>query len=114
MARWQYHVVNLGTINAAERMSAAFGHLGSEGWELVAMYDKSSNWLAGMEKGFAIFKRSVPDGEEPDGPWGQSKSAADIAPDPLGKHPGMWCSKGHHAECSQRSCTCACHTVDAG
>jgi hypothetical protein len=50
-------------------MVKAFTVLGSSGWELVTIYDKSSNWFGGMEKGFALFKREVADGAEPDGPW---------------------------------------------
>ena len=68
MRRFQYQVVNVGMFNAAERMVRVFGHLGERGWELVGMYDKSSNWFNQMEKGFALFKREVPEGEEPDGP----------------------------------------------
>lgn len=35
------------------------------GWELVAVYDKASNWFAGLEKGFVLMKRPVPTGVEP-------------------------------------------------
>lgn len=35
---------------------------GEAGWELVTIYDKSSNWFAEMEKGFMLFKRPVPPG----------------------------------------------------
>jgi hypothetical protein len=45
--------------------------MGAAGWELVAIYDKSSNWLRDMEKGFALFKRLVPDGQKPLGPWAE-------------------------------------------
>jgi hypothetical protein len=69
MKRFQYKIVNLGMFRAPERMVRAFAYLGEHGWELVSMYDKSSNWFAEMEKGFAIFKREVPEGEEPDGKW---------------------------------------------
>jgi hypothetical protein len=61
--RWQYRVVSLGMFNAPDRMAAMLGHLGSKGWELITIYDKQSNWLQGMEKDFALFKRSVPAGE---------------------------------------------------
>jgi hypothetical protein len=67
--RWQYRVVNIGTFFASGRLVEALGRLGEDGWELVTIYDKSSNWLANMEKGFALFKRPVAHGEEPDGPW---------------------------------------------
>lgn len=69
MERYQYRVVNLGTFKAADRMAKAFGKLGEDGWRLVAMHDKSSNWFAGYEKGFAIFLKVVPEGREPDGEW---------------------------------------------
>ena len=78
MRRFQYQVVNVGMFNAAERMVRVFGHLGERGWELVGMYDKSSNWFNQMEKGFALFKREVPEGEEPDGPWAQWQYADDV------------------------------------
>jgi hypothetical protein len=68
-SRWQYQVVDIGIFNTGSRLTAALGRLGSEGWELVAMYDKASNWLTNMEKGFAIFRREVLGDEEPDGPW---------------------------------------------
>lgn len=67
--RWQYQVVNVGTIDAARRLGMTLSYFGQHGWELVGVYDKSSNWIAGMEKGFMLFKRPVPDGQEPDGPW---------------------------------------------
>ena len=67
--RWQYAVANLGTFGAAERLHEVLGKLGADGWELVGVYDKSSNWLAGMEKGFAMLKRPVYPGENPDEGW---------------------------------------------
>jgi len=67
--RWQYTVVRLGMFSNRERMMEALGILGSQGWELAATYDKASNWFAGFEAGFLLFKRAVPDGVEPDGPW---------------------------------------------
>lgn len=60
--RWQYGVVNIGALNAMARMQSAFGVLGAAGWELVTIYDKSSNWLGDIEKGFMLFKRPVPPG----------------------------------------------------
>ena len=78
MPRFQYHVVNLGAFNAADRMVQAFGRLGEQGWELVAMYDKGSNWWGQLEKGFALFKREVPDGRSPDGPWAQWTYSHDL------------------------------------
>jgi len=76
--RWQYRAVNLGSFFAGKRLAEVLGQLGSEGWELVAVYDKASNWWNGFEKGFVLFKREVPSGEEPDGPWAQFE-AADVA-----------------------------------
>ena len=78
MPRFQYHIVNLGMFKAADRMVKAFAHLGAHGWELVGMYDKASNWFSDMEKGFAVFKREVPDGEEPDGPWAEWQFADEV------------------------------------
>lgn len=75
--RWQYRIVDLGVFWARDRLVHSLAALGSEGWELVGIYDKSSNWLEGMEKGFALFKRSVPEDEEPAGPWAEA-SRADV------------------------------------
>jgi hypothetical protein len=75
--RWQYRVVNVGAFFAAGRLVSTLAHLGEEGWELITIYDKSSNWLANMEKGFALFKRPVAEGEEPEGPWADVVSPVD-------------------------------------
>lgn len=64
--RFQYLVANIGIFYAAERMSLTLATLGEAGWELVHTYDKSSNWFNGMEKGFMLFKRPVPDGVKVD------------------------------------------------
>jgi hypothetical protein len=77
--RWQYTIVNTGAVNTAERLGMALSYFGERGWELFAIYDKSSNWVAGMEKGFALFKRVVPDGVEPDGPWAEVFSSDEVA-----------------------------------
>lgn len=69
MMRWQYRIVNLGSFFAAGRLQANFARLGADGWELVTVYDKASNWMGGFEKGFALFKRPVEDGADPDGGW---------------------------------------------
>ncbi len=69
MTRDQYEIVNLGMFDAMERMLSSFAELGADGWQLVATYDKASNWFTGMEKGFLLFMRVVPPGEEPVGPW---------------------------------------------
>lgn len=68
-ARWQYAVASIGMFNAQSRMATVLGSLGAQGFELVTVYDKASNWFAGMEKGFMLFKREVPAGSEPDGAW---------------------------------------------
>ncbi len=60
--RWQYGVINIGAFNAMDRMQTAFATLGAGGWELVTVYDKASNWLADVEKGFMLFKRPVAPG----------------------------------------------------
>jgi hypothetical protein len=69
VTRYQYKIVNLGMFNATERMLTSFAELGADGWQLVATYDKASNWFQGMEKGFVLFMRTVPPGEEPVGAW---------------------------------------------
>jgi hypothetical protein len=76
MQRWQYQVVNIGSFSAADRLVGALSELGAEGWELVTIYDKASNWLNGFEKGFALFKRPVAEGEDPVGPWASTFSLA--------------------------------------
>ena len=60
--RWQYGVVNVGMFGTLDRLKNVFEALGSEGWELITIYDKASNWFNGMEKGFMLFKRPVPPG----------------------------------------------------
>lgn len=67
--RWQYAIANVGTIDTAQRLERVLGKLGSDGWELVNVYDKSSNWIGGAEKGFVLFKRAVLPGEEPEVAW---------------------------------------------
>lgn len=78
MTRWQYRIVNLGAFNAAQRLGMALAYFGERGWELTVVYDKASNWLAEMEKGFMIFKRPVPQGAEPDGPWTEFWNAEQV------------------------------------
>lgn len=68
--RWQYGVVAIGMFGAFERLRNTLGVLGADGWELVTVYDKASNWLNGMEHGFMLFKRPVPAGQKlPDEQW---------------------------------------------
>lgn len=67
--RWQYRIVNLGAAFVARRLGMTLSYFGQRGWELVGVYDKASNWLNGIEKGFMLFKKAVPPGDEPDGPW---------------------------------------------
>ena len=95
-ARWQYRVVSLGMLNTPERLTQSLGALGSEGWELVHVYDKSSNWWANMEKGFAIFKRSVDPEAEPEGPWATWQHATEFA---VGSVPGK--ARGYDEEYAQ-------------
>jgi hypothetical protein len=66
--RWQYAVVNLGMFNSADRMTGVLADAGHAGWELVTIFDKSSNWFASMEKGFMLLKREVPTDVDP-GEW---------------------------------------------
>ena len=63
--RWQYATVNTGMFNTHQRLADVLGQAGQLGWELVQVYDKSSNWWAGMEKGFMLLRREVPRGVEP-------------------------------------------------
>src|SRR5690606_10841781 len=65
--RWQYAVASIGTFSTGERLVRVLGALGADGWELVNVYDKASNWLGGTEKGFILFKRAVGPGEQPIG-----------------------------------------------
>jgi hypothetical protein len=106
--RWQYRVVNIGMFGTPDRLAAVLSQLGAGGWELVHVYDKASNWLNQMEKGFAIFKRAVPSGVEPDGPWAAWNRATKLLPaapkggrlggpptaswlpDPTGRYPDRW------------------------
>lgn len=67
--RWQYRIVSIGSFNAANMLGKALAYMGSHGWELVTVYDKTANWLQGFEKGFVLFKRPVAPGAEPDGAW---------------------------------------------
>lgn len=74
-------------------MVTAFAQLGQHGWELIGVYDKSSNWLTQFEKGFALFKRAVPEGQEPDGPWAAAQHADDFLPEgeaPSDPNWGAW------------------------
>jgi len=57
--------VNVGMFETAARMTEVLAAAGSAGWELVGVYDKASNWLTSMEKGFMLLKRPVPDGVTP-------------------------------------------------
>jgi hypothetical protein len=94
MSRFQYEIVSLGVFNVADKMVNAFSHLGSNGWELVGIFDKSSNWLgSGFEKGFAVFKREISDNETPDGPWAKFVHAEHVGnPDDPRNDPnwGAW------------------------
>lgn len=63
--RWQYAVVNIGMFGTAIRMTETLGAAGAGGWELISVFDKSSNWIVG-EKGFMLLKRPVPEGLSPD------------------------------------------------
>lgn len=75
--RWQYKVLNLGAFNVASQLVTALAHLGQEGWEVAAMMDKASNWIA-AENAFLLLKRPVPDGQEPVGPWAEEWSASRV------------------------------------
>ncbi len=62
--RFQYAVINTGTFNSSDRLRSVLDVAGQCGWELVTVYDKSSNWFQGWEKGLMLMKRRVPDGED--------------------------------------------------
>ncbi|MEZ5381592.1 MAG: hypothetical protein R2754_07320 [Microthrixaceae bacterium] len=64
--RWQYAVVNTGALNTSTRLTNVLSATGQAGWELVTIYDKSSNWFAGIENGFMLLRRRVPRGVEPE------------------------------------------------
>lgn len=116
MSRWQYQIVNLGSFSAAERMAQAFGYLGSQGWELVAIYDKASNWIGGTEKGFAIFKKEVADDAPEPEQWGSWAHAHLVAspPDerrsPATRKVAGACKAQRHNRCAQVDCGCHCHS----
>lgn len=97
-------------------MVQAFGFLGSEGWELVALYDKTSNWLSGMEKGFAIFKKEVGAGDLEPEQWA-SWDHADFVGRPSEERRRFGpqrladaCKAGKHDRCHSTVCLCACHS----
>lgn len=76
--RWQYKIVGIGMFNAAQRLGMTLSYFGERGWELITVYDKASNWVADTENGFMLFKRAVPEGTEPDGPWAEHWSPAAV------------------------------------
>lgn len=78
MVRWQYVMVQSGIASAAGRLGRALSYFGQRGWELVTVFDKASNILAGAEQGYILFKRPVPEGQEPDGPWAEYWKAESI------------------------------------
>jgi hypothetical protein len=103
LTRWQYRVVNVGMFSSPQRLTLALGQLGAQGWELVHVYDKMSNWFQGMEKGFALFKRAVVPGEQQDREWAawayptsrRLRRAPRGTPegwlkDPSGRYPDRW------------------------
>ena len=98
MVRWQYRVVDTGTFFAAGNLADSLGKLGEDGWELVTVYDKGSTWIANMERGFALFKRPVPDGEEPVGAWASVVATGPAAaPAPASRLDTLLHERGIHA-----------------
>lgn len=72
LTRYQYTIVNIGTYFAADRLGMTLAYFGQRGWDLVAVYDKESNWASSGEKGFVLLKRPVAAGAEPEGgSWAQ-------------------------------------------
>lgn len=64
--RWQYRVVNIADGNDVGR---ALSYFGQRGWELV-----HAEALGAV----LIFKRPVPPGAEPEGPWAEMWGASDV------------------------------------
>lgn len=79
MVRWQYRIVSIGSAYAAQNLGVALSYFGQRGWELQTVFDKASHWIQGLEKGFILFKRAVPEGEEPDGAWAEVWTAEQVA-----------------------------------
>ncbi|MEO8696962.1 MAG: hypothetical protein ABI658_25870 [Acidimicrobiales bacterium] len=77
--RWQYRIVSIGSTYAARNLGITLSYFGQRGWELQTVFDKASHWVQGLEKGFILFKRVVPPGEEPDGPWAEVWTAEQVA-----------------------------------
>lgn len=73
MERYQYATVFIGgrqdVAEVKRRLGITLSYFGQRGYELVFFIEKGSNWAAGVENGFLVFKRYVPDGSEADGPW---------------------------------------------
>lgn len=83
MNRWQYRLVNIGLGRPDQAMGKALSLFGQRGWELVSVVDKQSGGLSAMtginaEALFLLFKRPVPEGIEPDGPWAEVWSADQV------------------------------------
>ncbi|MEY3640329.1 MAG: hypothetical protein RLZZ199_134 [Actinomycetota bacterium] len=82
--KFQYQIIDLGIFNVPDKIEKTFGHLGQNGWELVGVFDKASNWLKGHERGFAIFKREVGDEVKANSRW-----ARVVSPDQVGRSDGL-------------------------
>jgi hypothetical protein len=61
MLRWQYRVVEAGAFLPPGTFVELLGRFGEDGWELITV----------VERGSALFKRPVPDGQAPDGAWAE-------------------------------------------
>ena len=70
---WEYRAVAVGGFNSVTEFQTALDRMGGQGWELVTVTDKASNWLGGTDKVIAVFKRYHP-----------ADSAAGWRPDPTG------------------------------
>lgn len=77
--RWQYRIVDIGGFFAGRLLGICLSFFGQRGWELVSIYDKSSNWLNNVENGFILFKKAVPPGDEPDGAWTELWTSGQVA-----------------------------------
>ena len=96
----QFAVINIGSFRAVDRLQRALGLAASEGWDLVAIYDKASNWLQGMEKGFILLKPPVPAGQRlRDEEWCISRTTwRNVAISGPSEHPPAYADPLHRRE----------------
>jgi hypothetical protein len=78
VVRWQYRIVCIGSGYTARNLGIALSYFGQRGWELQTVFDQAVPFTRSFEDGYILFKRPVPDGEEPDGPWSEVWSAEQV------------------------------------